>query len=250
MLHNSILIALFLLFAVWAYKHFLRSIIIYEYQQGLLYKNGKFSRLLKAGKHDYWHTSSHIEVMDIRKIVFSLAGQEVLTKDNVSIKISISGLYQIENAQEAHQDSESYWSVLFNYAQLALRKVVNEYELDDMLTQKQEIAQKIIEIVSPQAESIGLSVSALDVLDVMLPAPMKRACAALVENRKEAAAALEKARGEEAVLRKQANTAKLYEKSPALAQLRIMEALQSGNGNTIVLGGDGSMPIVASGDKT
>jgi regulator of protease activity HflC (stomatin/prohibitin superfamily) len=215
---------------------------IYDYQQGLLYRNGAFDKAVGPGTYRYLAHRTRIETFDLRPQPLSLAGQEILTKDNASVRVSLIGNYRITDAKTAMDHSTSYMFDLQTIGQLALREQVGALTLDELLAQKKELDARLLAQVAARAKELGLEVTALAVRDIMLPAGLKKAFAGVLEAQKEAQRLLEKARGEQAVLRSLANSSKMYGENPSLLQARVIQALASGN-NSIVFGADDGVAV-------
>lgn len=211
--------------------------VVYEYQKGLLYKGGRFVKALDAGVYRYLRGRASISIIDVRKQLVTLPGQEILTKDNVSIKISLVGFYEVSDPVKACHQSSDYLSEFYSIAQIVIRNIVSSVTIDELLERKSNIDASLLEGVSGRGADIGLTVSGLSVKDIMLPSNLKKAFSGVLEAQKEAQRLLEKARGEQAVLRNLANSAGLYEGNPMLLQARLIQALSTGN-NSIVFGVD------------
>lgn len=238
-----VLVVLLLLvgLGVWLWKD-LSSTTVYEYQKGLLFKDGKLVRELDAGHYRYLSTRSKIEVFDLRRRALDLIGQEILTKDNVSIRLSVVGQIQITEPVKVLQQTESYMAEVYALAQLAIRDAVSSMKLDEILANRSAIDQLIQTHVTERAKDLGLAITGLSVRDIMLPPNLKKAYAGVLEAQKNAQVNLEKARGEQAVLRSLANSSKLYAENPSLLQARVIQALSTGK-NTIVFGTDDHVSI-------
>jgi regulator of protease activity HflC (stomatin/prohibitin superfamily) len=228
--------------ALYCRMRFIAGITIFDFQKGLLYRSGSFVKLLDAGRYRYLKSRSVIQIVDTRKKLISLSGQDILTKDNVNVKISLAGFYQIADPVKANRQSQNYADELYNIAQMALRNIAGSFTLDALLEKKSEMDAMLLATVAPKAEELGLSVSTIAMKDIMLPANLKKAYSGVLEAQKEAQRQLEKARGEQAVLRSLANASVLYESNPMLLQARIIQALSVGN-NTIVFGADDKLTI-------
>ena len=213
-------------------KTYLKKQIIFEYESALLFKNGKFIRILEPGKYWIWQPTATIQKAEQRLRVLSLPGQEILTADNITIKISLSSQYQVSDVKKAILGQESYTEVLHATLQLVLREIITSVTVDNLLGSRNEIGKKTLEICSPKLESIGLKLHTVDVKDIMFPGELKKVFAKVVEAQKEGLAILEKARGETAALRQLANAAKLLEENPSLMQLRMLQS----SGHTFVIG--------------
>lgn len=187
-----------------------------------------------------------MQLVDMRKTMLTVAGQEVLTADNVGLKISTVLSYQIIECETAVHTVQDYVAHLYNAVQLALRKVVAGQTVEALLNHRLDIGKELLALVQPEAEKIGIQVHAVEVKDVMFPGDLKRAFSEVLKAQKEGQAALERARGESAALRNLANAARLMEGNPALMNLRLLQSINAGNaaGNTFVLGvPNGFMPM-------
>lgn len=209
-----------------------------EGQVRLLYHKGKFVEVLGAGRHIRWGRHYTGNLLDVRKASLQVAGQEVLTADNVGLKVNLLVTYQIADPAKAAHETQNWQSDLYNASQLALRAVVGGIAVEALLTQRLEIGAQLLTRVQPEAAKIGINVLAVEVKDVMFPADLKRAFAEVLKAKQEGQAALERARGESASLRNLANAARVLEGNPALMNLRLMQSLTAAQnaGNTLVLG--------------
>jgi regulator of protease activity HflC (stomatin/prohibitin superfamily) len=228
--------------AVYAFLRARASTIIYPNYQGLFYTDGKLVRTLGPGRYPYAAKRSRIDVHDMRRSTLSVSGQEIMTKDNIAVRVSLVGYSQISDLERAVSVSTYYQQDLHAIAQLAVRGAVGGMTLDELLAQKSALNEALQGEIGEKALIIGVTVTDVAILDIMLPAILKKAFGGLIEAQKEALIKLEKARGEHAVLRSLANSAKLYQDNPALVQARVMQALDSGN-NSIVFGGDGQPKV-------
>jgi regulator of protease activity HflC (stomatin/prohibitin superfamily) len=225
----------------WIWKN-LSSTTIYQYQKGLRFKDGKLVAQLDAGHYRYFAKRSSIEVFDMRKSALQLSGQEILTKDNIGIRITAVGQIQITDAVKIMQTTESYMADVYAVAQLSLRDAVSQVTLDELLASKSKLDQKLQGDVAVKCSELGIAVSGLAVRDIMLPANLKKAYGGVLEAQKDALRNVEKARGEQAVLRSLANSSKLYSENPSLLQARVIQALATGN-NSIVFGADDQIAV-------
>jgi regulator of protease activity HflC (stomatin/prohibitin superfamily) len=216
-------------------KEFRRAFLVPEGYAGLLYHKGKFVEVRSAGRHIRWGRHYTFAFQDLRKTSLVVAGQEVLTADNVGLKLSLVVTYHVVDPVMAAHETQNWAGELYNGAQLALRGVVGAVAVEALLNQRLEIGAQLLARVQPEAAKIGLNVHSVEVKDVMFPADLKRAFAEVLKSKQEGQAALERARGEGAALRNLANAAKLLESNPALMNLRLMQSLSAAQraGNTL-----------------
>ena len=238
MAHNSvvpIVIALSTAGGVTAFlllKNLFRRHTVWEYQKGLLYKNGVFQKELGAGTYWLWTPSDNINTVDIRKNITTLAGQEVVTADNVGVKLSVLISYQIVDAAKVINQSQSWYQELYAFTQLAARDTLSAMKVEEILQGRSALGEKLLELVKPQAAAIGIEMLMVQVKDVVLPADIRKIFADVLRAQKEGQAALERARGEQAALRSLANAARVLEGNPALMSLRVLQSLTGSGGLT------------------
>jgi regulator of protease activity HflC (stomatin/prohibitin superfamily) len=254
MTYEVILIIVVATFAFWAavavWKSFRRAFIVPEGYAGLLYRKGKFVELLGAGRHVRWGRFWTIEAADTRKAFLPIPAQEVLTADNVSVKVTLTVTYQVTDPVKAAHATQRWHDDVYNAAQVALRAVIGGIASDALLAQRVNIAAQLLERVQPQTAPVGVTVHAVEIKDVMLPADLKRAFADVLKAKQEGHAALERARGESAALRNLANAARVLENNPALMNLRVLQSLNAAQnaGSTLVLGVPGGLVPLKNGN--
>jgi regulator of protease activity HflC (stomatin/prohibitin superfamily) len=212
-----------------------RRCVIYEYQQGLLYTRGKFSRALKAGAHYYFRLFQSVTKIDIRIANVTIPGQETLSADNVSIKVSLAASYRVSDPYVAVNKVANYIESLYLLLQLNARDVIGSFAIDDLLVKREEIGKIIYDKSASKAAELGVELFAVNLKDIMFPGEIKNVFAQVVNAKKEGLAALERARGESAALRNLANAASLFENNPGLKQLRLFQALEKNSNNTVVI---------------
>lgn len=211
-------------------------VTIYEYQRGLRYRDGHFDGLVDPGSYRFYRPTTSIRPFDARLAVVTVPGQEVLTTDGVTVKLSLGVQYRVADGNVAFNQVESFIEAMYNTVQIHLRDVVGGLSIDEVLAKRGEIGATVLEHSVVPVRALGVELVALDVKDLMLGPATKKLFAQVVEARQQGLAALEKARGETAALRSLANAAKMVEANPALFQLRLLQQLESTSGNTIVVG--------------
>ena len=231
------------------FKKLRHAFIVPEGYAGLLYRKGKYAETLGAGRHIRWGRHITLDAQDLRKTSLTVAGQEVLTADNVGLKVSLLVTYQVADPVKAAHETQHWCTDLYNAAQLALRAVVAGATVEALLGHRLDIGAQLLARVQPEAAKVGLTVHAVEVKDVMFPTELKRAFADVLKAKQEGQAALERARGESASLRNLANAARVLEGNPALMNLRLMQSLTTAQnaGNTLVLGMPGGFVPLKNG---
>lgn len=241
-----ILIILFLmLLAVVLFSLFVQRVIVYEHERGLLYQNGKFQRVLPPGMHWLMRATQTVHKIDVRTRSVTIPGQEILSSDNISLKVSLAVTYRIADPFQAINSSVNFAEELYLLLQTGLRDLVGAEAIDDLLAKRKQLGDLLFDGSKERAATLGLELLSVSLKDIMFPGELKNIFAQVVNARKEGLAALERARGESAALRNLANSAKLLEENPALYNLRVLQTIGSSSDNTIILSlDDARAPVV------
>jgi len=195
---------------------------------GLLKVNGKLEKLLKPGNYGYWRFNRNIEVvrLDCRLQTMDISGQEILTKDRVSLRINLSASYRIVDTEKVATLLKNHSEFLYREFQLALREVVGTRTLDSILEDKDSVNQVVENQIKSKALTYGLEVLDVGIKDIILPGDMKSILNQVVEAQKAAEANLIKRREETQATRSLHNTAKVMEGNPTLMRLKELEILE------------------------
>ena len=226
-------------------RYALRRTTVYEFERGLKYTRGKFGGVVPPGQYWYlpWFTS--IRRLDVRPRFAAIAGQEVLSSDGVTLKVSLAANYEVVDPATAVNKVQNFQEALHVELQLALRQIIGSTDIDSLLAGRNDISRKLADMTQTKAQDLGLRLVTVSIKDIMFPGKLKETFAQVVAARKEGQAALEKARGETAALRNLANAAKMLESNPSLMQLRALQTLGGSTGNTLILGmpSQGAIPV-------
>ena len=144
-------------------KKFRHVFCVPEGWAGLVYHHGLYVRRNNAGRHVDWGRGWTMNLIDLRKASLLVAGQDVLTADSVSLKISLLITYQVTNPVKAAHETQNSLGDLYNVAQLALRAVVNGIAVEALLNQRLEIGAQLLARVQPEAAKIGCRSEGCDV---------------------------------------------------------------------------------------
>jgi regulator of protease activity HflC (stomatin/prohibitin superfamily) len=212
---------------------------VFDYEKGLKYTNGQLQGEVGTGRYRLFGSRSTINKFDMRAQPLLVTGQEMPTKDNVGIRVSLAGHYQITDLKKAGHEIANYTHDLHMAVQLALRDVVAELTLDELMAARKTLDAEVLKRAAERVTSIGLELKDLAIRDIILPASLKKSLSGVIEAQKDTLRNLEKVRGEHAVLRSLANAASLYKDNPALLNARLIQTLEQG-GNTIVFGAEGA----------
>ncbi len=195
---------------------------------GLLRVNGKLERVLKTGAYAFWkyNRSIVVKLLDLRVQTTDVSGQEILTKDRVSLRINLSASYNIVDPETVALKLKDYANFLYLELQLRLREAVGTKLLDELLEDKDALNSVIANGVSEKLAEFGVKLRSVGVKDIILPGDMKVILNQVVEAQKEAEANVIKRREETQAMRSLHNTAKVMENNPVLLRLKELEALE------------------------
>jgi regulator of protease activity HflC (stomatin/prohibitin superfamily) len=210
---------------------------INEYERGILFTMGKYTKMLDPGWRFLIPVFQSYQKVDIRTKAVDLSDQEAMTKDNVSIKVSAVIYYKIDNASKAILEVENYFWAISNLAQTTMRNIVGEADLDYLLSERDEVARKIAEQIKDQAHQWGISVISVELKDVKLPDSMVRTMAKQAEAEREKRANIINSEGEVLAAKNLSQAAKLMAETPGSLHLRTLNAindLSSDQSNTVV----------------
>ncbi len=241
-------VALVALAAIVVLGTMFRWVTVHDYERGLRYSDGRFRGLVPAGRHLVSRPSTEIRVLDARPAFIQLEGQEILLSDGASVKVSLAARYVLADPVSAMTGDRDAWQALYVILQLRLREALVGRTLDEVLATRSEIGPAVREHAASSVATLGLELLSVDVRDLMVGGDLRRAYAGVVGARKEAEAAVERARGETAALRGLANAARMLEDNPGLLQLRLVQQLGATTGNTVMLNvPDGAARATANG---
>src|SRR5258705_10093302 len=145
----------------------LGRVTVFEYEQGLRYRGGRFAGVLGAGPHWIYRPTTIVRRVDTRPRFASLSGQEVLSSDGVTIKVTIAARYEIADAGIAINKVENYQEALYLTLQLALREIVGQATIDEVLTRRDQFAQRLKDLTAAEIETFGLRLLSVNIKDIM-----------------------------------------------------------------------------------
>ncbi len=195
---------------------------------GLLIVDGELVTTLKPGFYAYWkfNRSVVIEQVDTRVQPMEVSGQDILTRDKVTLRVNLVAQYRVTDAVQARNELKSPVDWLYRELQFALRQAVGSRTLDALLGNKDQLDRAIFEPVVNAAAGYGLTLTSVGVKDLILPGEMKTILNQVVEAEKAAQANVIKRREETAATRSLLNTAKLMQGNPTLLRLKELETLE------------------------
>jgi regulator of protease activity HflC (stomatin/prohibitin superfamily) len=199
-----------------------------EQHVGLLYVDGEHRLMLAPGSYGFWSNRQHVVVrhVDLRLQNVEVNGQEILTRDRVSLRLNLLAVYRVVDVEAAVTRLTDFNDFLYRELQLQLREAVGTRSLDELLANKESLNSEIAEGIREHVTEFGLEVKSVGVRDIILPGEMKTILNQVVEAEKEAEANLIRRREETAATRSLHNTAKMMEGNPTLMRLKELEVLE------------------------
>ena len=199
-----------------------------EANVGLLFVDGKRTLMLDPGLYGFWRFGRdvRVEFVDLRLQVLDVAGQEILTKDKVSLRVNLTAGYRFSDVLTAFSKQAKPVDFLYKELQFGLRAAVGTRTLDELLENKTVIDDVVNEHIKRRVAGFGLEVEIVGVKDIILPGEMKTILAKVVEAEKAAQANVIRRREETAATRSLLNTAKVMEDSPIALRLKELETLE------------------------
>ncbi len=204
------------------------SALIDEGKRGLLYINGRLVRELGPGTYGFWSAvvTPRIELFETRLQTLDVPGQEILTKDKVTLRVNISVTYEVTNPVVARASVKDVNEHLYRTLQIAVRQTLGKRTLEEVLAEKVDIGETVAAEVRREMEARGVLVSAIALKDIILPGDIRDILNTVVTAEKQAQANLIRRREEIAATRSLLNTAKLLEENPLLVRLKELETLE------------------------
>ncbi len=199
--------------------------IVRQYERGVLFTLGKFSGVMQPGLRIVIPVIQAWERIDMRVKTVDIPSQECVSKDNVSLKVNAVLYYRVEYSDKAVLEVEAFNYAVSQLAQTTMRNIVGEFELDEILQQREKISTKIREIVDKDTDQWGIKVIKIEIKDIELPETMKRAMAHQAEAERDRRARVTLALGEQQAAQKLSEAGKTIGKEPAALQLRLFQTL-------------------------
>jgi regulator of protease activity HflC (stomatin/prohibitin superfamily) len=211
--------------------------ILKEYERGVIFRLGRLIGAKGPGIILLIPLVDRMVRVDLRTITFDIPPQDVITKDNVSVKVNAVLYFRVMDANKAIVAVANFFEATSQIAQTTLRSVLGQVELDELLSSREKINQELQTIIDHQTEPWGIKVSVVEVKNVDLPPEMTRAIARQAEAERERRSKVIHAEGEFQASKKLAEAANIIYKAPSALQLRYLQALTEisvNKGSTIV----------------
>jgi len=199
--------------------------ILREYERAVIFRLGRLVGVKGPGLVILVPIVDRMVRVTLRVVAMDVAPQDVITKDNVSVKVNAVVYFRVMEASRAIVEVEDYLYATTQLAQTTLRSVLGEVELDELLADRESINQKLQQIIDAQTDAWGVKVSLVEIKHVDLPVEMQRAIAKQAEAERERRAKVIHARGESQAAAKLLEAAEVISRNPVTVQLRFLQTL-------------------------
>jgi regulator of protease activity HflC (stomatin/prohibitin superfamily) len=202
--------------------------VVEAHEAGLLMVDGELKERLPPGRHAFWQVGRSVKItkVDLRPQPLEVTAQEILTKDRVGIRVTLTAFTKVTDPEKAALATADVSATLYRLIQFAIREAVATRTLDEILAARDTIDQEVRAFVSERARGLGAEVGEIGVKDVILPGDVRELLNKVVEAERVAKANLIRRQEETAATRSLLNTSKLMEDNPLLLRLKELEALE------------------------
>lgn len=210
---------------------------INEYQRGVIYTMGKYSKVMGPGWHLVWPIFQVMRKVDIRTKAVDVPKQETITKDNVTCNMDAVIYYKVVDAAKSINEVENVFWAVSQLAQTTMRRVAGEATLDELLSKREKIAAQILKNIDKTTDSWGIDVEAVELKDIGLPENMVRTMAKQAEAEREKRATIINSEGEVIAAKNLSIAAKTMEDAPGALHLRTLNSINdisSDQSNTVI----------------
>jgi regulator of protease activity HflC (stomatin/prohibitin superfamily) len=199
--------------------------VLVEYERGVLFRLGRYAGIKEAGLRWIIPGVDRMVRVSLREIVMDVPPQEVITRDNVSVKVNAVLYFRVLHPEKAVIQVENYLYGTSQLSQTTLRSVCGQAELDELLAERETINRRLQEIIDQQTEPWGVKVRAVELKQIDLPLDMQRAMAKQAEAEREKRSKVIHAEGEFQAAQRLADASNVLASSPAALQLRYLQTL-------------------------
>jgi regulator of protease activity HflC (stomatin/prohibitin superfamily) len=199
--------------------------ILREYERGVIFRLGRLIAQKGPGLIFLIPIVDRMVRIDLRTVTLTVPPQEVISKDNVTVRVNAVAYFRVIYANRAVTEVENFLLATSQIAQTTLRSVLGKAELDSLLSERERLNTELQQIIDEQTEPWGVKVSTVEVKDVELPADMQRAIARQAEAERERRAKIIAADGEFQAAEKLSQAANIISQNPATLQLRYLQTL-------------------------
>jgi len=210
---------------------------INQYERGVKFTMGRYTKIMEPGWRIVIPVFQSYKKVDMRVKAVDVPDQKAITRDNVSVMVNAVIYYKVSSAEKAVIEVEDFFYAITQYAQTTMRNIVGEVTLDELLSGRERIADRIREIVDKETDAWGLKVNNVELKDVSLPENMERTIAKQAEAEREKRAVIINSEGELAASKNMSEAARILSATPGALHLRTLQSINdvsSDQSNTII----------------
>jgi regulator of protease activity HflC (stomatin/prohibitin superfamily) len=209
-----------------------------QYERGVVFTMGRYAYVMQPGWRFLMPVFQSFRKVDIRTKAVDVPDQKAITRDNVPVMVNAVIYYKVDAAEKAIIEVENFQYAISQYAQTTMRNIVGEVTLDELLSQRDKIADRIRDIVDKETDEWGLKVNNVELKDVSLPESMERTMAKQAEAEREKRAVIINSEGELAAAANISQAAKQLAEVPGALHLRTLQSINdmsSDQSNTVIV---------------
>ncbi|MEK6941314.1 MAG: slipin family protein [archaeon] len=212
--------------------------IIQQYQTGVVFSLGRLDRTLQPGINFVFPVIEATKIIDMRILTIDIPRQQAITKDNVPVSINGVLYFKVMDASKAIINVQDYTYAVSQYAQTALRDVIGQMSLDEILAERKQVGEQIEKMVDVESEAWGIKVTNIKMQDIDMPEDLKRLMSRQASSEREKRATIIKSEGDKMAAQNLAKAAQIMATMPGAMQLRTLQTID-GLGptasNTVIL---------------
>lgn len=217
---GPIILFVYLLFLV-----FISIRVVQQYQTGVVFSLGQLDRTLQPGLNFIFPIVETVRIVDMRVLTIDIPRQQAITKDNVPVTINGVLYFKVQDASKAIINVQDYQFAVSQYAQTALRDVIGQMALDEVLAERQAVGEQIEKIVEKEAQVWGIEVTNIKMQDIDMPEDLKRLMSRQASSEREKRATIIKAEGDRIAAENLAKAAEIMAKTAGAMQLRTLQTI-------------------------
>jgi regulator of protease activity HflC (stomatin/prohibitin superfamily) len=200
--------------------------VVREYERGVVFRLGRLIGAKGPGIIFLIPIVDRMVKVDLRTITLDVPSQEIITKDNVTVRVNAVVYFRIIDPERAIVEVENYLAATSMIAQTTLRSIIGQAELDELLAEREKLNERLQSVIDQQTDPWGVKVTAVEIKDVEIPQTMQRAMAAQAEAERERRAKIISAQGEFQAAQKLAEAAQIMAREPGAMQLRFLQTVR------------------------
>lgn len=216
-----------------------QRVVIFEYERGVLYRNGRIDGLLNPGEYRFWRWEGvEVKIYEMRQTALVVAGQEMLTADRAEVRITLLAHFKVIDPTVIEREVVDIEQRMYQEMQLVLRGLVTARELDVLLNDRDELSHELLTAMKAPMQELGIALQRVGIKDIILPGNVRTIMMQELQAERAGRAELITARHEVAAIRARANGAKIMRDNPQIMRTQELDALKAmayGSGNVVLM---------------